>query len=56
VHDLVAEDGRVRFDVDNTHVTEVLGVLAGAGVDNLTIAPPSLEDLFLRYYGERAGR
>lgn len=55
VHDLVSEDGRVRFDIDNAHVTEVLGVLAGSGVDNLTIAPPSLEDLFLRHYGERAG-
>jgi ABC-2 type transport system ATP-binding protein len=56
VHDLVSEDGRVRFDVDNAHLTQVLGVLAGSGVDNLTIAPPSLEDLFLRHYGERAGR
>jgi ABC-2 type transport system ATP-binding protein len=56
VHDLVGEDGRVRFDVDNAHLTQVLGVLAGSGVDNLTIAPPSLEDLFLRHYGERAGR
>jgi ABC-2 type transport system ATP-binding protein len=46
----------LRFEVDNAHVTEVLGVLAGAGVDNLTIAPPSLEDLYLRHYGQEAGR
>jgi ABC-2 type transport system ATP-binding protein len=55
VHDLVAEDGRVRFDVDDAQVTQVLGVLADAGVHNLTITPPSLEDLFLRHYGERTG-
>jgi ABC-2 type transport system ATP-binding protein len=52
VHDLVADNGRLRFDVDDTHVGEVLGVLAAAGVQNLTITPPSLEELFMRHYGD----
>ncbi|GAA4426444.1 ABC transporter ATP-binding protein [Georgenia halophila] len=52
VHDLTTDDGRVRFDVDNTAVNEVLRVLADTGVENLTIAPPSLEELFMRHYGD----
>ncbi len=52
VHDLAVDHGRVRFDVDHHHLTRVLGVLADTGVQNLTIAPPSLEDLFLRHYGD----
>ncbi|NLE72510.1 MAG: ABC transporter ATP-binding protein [Actinomycetales bacterium] len=52
VHDLVADDGRVRFDVDDAHVAEVLRALADAGVANVTITPPSLEELFLRHYGD----
>ena len=47
-----ADDGFLRFDVDNAHVNEVLRVLADKRVENLTIAPPSLEELFLRHYGD----
>lgn len=52
VHNLSVDDGYLRFDVDNARVNEVLLLLAGAGVENLTITPPSLEELFLRHYGE----
>ncbi|WP_043499472.1 ABC transporter ATP-binding protein [Georgenia sp. SUBG003] len=52
VHDLVADDGFLRFDVDNARVNDVLRLLAAAGVENLTIAPPSLEELFMRHYGD----
>ena len=52
VHNLSAEDGYLRFDVDNARVNEVLLLLARAGVENLTITPPSLEELFLRHYGD----
>src|SRR5699024_4535616 len=48
VHDLVAEGGRVRFDVDDAAVHDVLPVLARMDATGLTITPPSLEDLFLR--------
>ncbi|WP_265521744.1 ABC transporter ATP-binding protein [Oerskovia flava] len=56
VHDLVAEpatDGtRVRFDVDNDDVATVLRTLTDLGVRSLQAAPPSLEELFLRHYGD----
>ncbi|KAE8765093.1 ABC transporter ATP-binding protein [Georgenia thermotolerans] len=52
VHDLAFDDGFLTFDVDSAEVPAVLRVLADAGVENLTIAPPSLEELFLRHYGD----
>ncbi len=51
-HDLVAEEGRVRFTVDSDAVASVLPELARRGVSGLRIAPPSLEELFLRHYGD----
>lgn len=52
VHDLTLDDGFLTFDVDNAEVNTVLRLLADAGVENLTIAPPSLEELFMRHYGD----
>ncbi|PYG00203.1 ABC-2 type transport system ATP-binding protein [Georgenia satyanarayanai] len=52
VHDLAVDGGRLRFDVDDTAVPQLLPVLAELGVHNLTITPPSLEDQFLRHYGD----
>ncbi|UYP20294.1 ABC transporter ATP-binding protein [Rhodococcus sp. Z13] len=52
VHDLTHDDGRVAFDVDNSALAPVLQELAALGVDNLTITPPSLEELFMRHYGD----
>ncbi|GGI44878.1 ABC-2 type transport system ATP-binding protein [Agromyces flavus] len=51
-HDLVIDEGRVRFTVDSERVAEVLPDLGRLGVQGLTVAPPSLEDLFLRHYGD----
>ncbi|MGZ5398479.1 MAG: ATP-binding cassette domain-containing protein, partial [Nocardioides sp.] len=53
VHDLEADGLRVRFEVDTARLDEVLGVLRGAGVQSLTATPPTLEELFLRHYGDR---
>lgn len=53
VHHLVHEDGRLVFDVDDAQIPEVLRALADLGVQNLTVTPPSLEELFLRHYGDR---
>lgn len=52
VHDLHVDGDRLRFDVDDTAVATVLPVLTRMGVSGLTITPPSLEDLFLRHYGD----
>lgn len=47
-------DGRVdtRFTIDPDHLDEVVGRLHSAHIHNLTLAPPSLDALFLRNYGE----
>lgn len=51
-HDLHVDGARLRFDVDDTAVAGVLPELTRMGVSGLTITPPSLEDLFLRHYGD----
>lgn len=55
VHDLSVEGGRIRFDVDDPAVHEVLPILTAMDAQGLTITPPSLEDLFLRHYGDDLG-
>ncbi|MGY2001412.1 ABC transporter ATP-binding protein [Blastococcus sp. SYSU DS1024] len=52
VHDLRSEDGRVRLDVDTDALDGVLRHLAPLGVRGLTSTPPTLEELFLRHYGD----
>ncbi|AZS38365.1 Daunorubicin/doxorubicin resistance ATP-binding protein DrrA [Microbacterium lemovicicum] len=54
--DLTVEDGRVRFSVDSDRVSAVLPTLAERSVTGLRIAPPSLEELFLRHYGDDESR
>jgi ABC-2 type transport system ATP-binding protein len=51
-HDLVIDNGRVRFTVDSDRIAGVLPELARLGVQGLTVMPPSLEELFLRHYGD----
>lgn len=51
-HDLLVEDGRVRFTVDSDAVPAMLPDLARHQVAGLRINPPSLEELFLRHYGD----
>ena len=53
VHDLAAEDHRVRFEVDTVSLDEAVDVLQEAGLRSLTATPPTLEELFLRHYGDR---
>ncbi len=52
VHNPQLLDGRVTFDVDSDHLDAAVRVLAGLGVQALTAHPPTLEELFLRQYGE----
>ncbi|MET1060242.1 MAG: ABC transporter ATP-binding protein [Nocardioides sp.] len=49
-------DGRVRFDVDPEHLGEAMAVLGRAGITSLVSHPPTLEELFLREYGDRVER
>jgi ABC-2 type transport system ATP-binding protein len=52
VHNLHVEDHRARFDVDTSHVDETVRRLAELSVRSLTSTPPTLEELFLRHYGD----
>ncbi|MBA8989165.1 ABC-2 type transport system ATP-binding protein [Curtobacterium pusillum] len=54
VHDLVAEDGTLRFGADASAVAGAIAALDGHRVETLTVEPPSLEELFLRHYGQEA--
>ncbi len=54
IHDAVLDGTRLRCEVDNSALTEVLGALTSAGVRTLTCRPPTLEELFLRHYSERS--
>ncbi|MFY9668964.1 MAG: ABC transporter ATP-binding protein [Trebonia sp.] len=57
VHDAAVEpsgDGfRLRCEVDNAALNDVLSRLSAAGVRTLICRPPTLEELFLRHYSER---
>lgn len=56
VHDVVVErtsDGpRARFTVDNDRMQALVAALGAHDVRSLHVAPPSLEELFLRHYGD----
>jgi len=52
VHDLVREGQRVHFDVEAEHLDTALKLLVAGGVRTLTSQPPTLEELFLRHYGD----
>src|SRR5262245_20572165 len=52
VHGLDVDGRRVRFDVDNDQLEGAVRRLAELGVRSLVSHPPTLEELFLRHYGE----
>jgi ABC-2 type transport system ATP-binding protein len=45
-------DGRVSFQVESDHLDEAIRHLSGLGIRSLASHPPTLEELFLRQYGE----
>ena len=52
VHNLRVDGARARFDVDTSHLDGALRELTRLGVRSLTSQPPTLEELFLRHYGD----
>ena len=56
VHDLATSANgagtRVTFDVDNAEMARVLPAISALGVHAFTAQPPSLEELFMRHYGD----
>nr|WP_272581457.1 ABC transporter ATP-binding protein [Providencia sp. PROV232] len=52
VHNAVAEGNHLKLDVDNAQLEPVLAKVLGFGVVSLNSAPPTLEELFMRHYGD----
>ena len=52
VHDLHVEGLRARFDVDTSRLDGAVRHLTRFGIRSLTSQPPTLEELFLRHYGD----
>lgn len=50
VHDFAINDGHYSFSVDRNELDRAMGELTDLGILDLTVAPASLEDLFLREY------
>jgi ABC-2 type transport system ATP-binding protein len=52
IHDLGVEGHRVVFEVETEQLGDALAALGRAGIRTLTSQPPTLEELFLRHYGD----
>jgi ABC-2 type transport system ATP-binding protein len=52
VHDLQVDGNRVHCQVDTARLNDVLKRLTQPGVRTLTSRPPTLDELFLRHYGD----
>ena len=50
--DVRESEGRVSLTLASDAVAAALPRLGALGVEGLRIAPPSLEELFLRHYGD----
>lgn len=55
-HALHIDGTRVRFDVDSDHLDATLRRLSELGVRSLVSHPPTLEELFLRHYGDELAK
>lgn len=52
VHDFIQEGNEARFSVDNKYINTILQEATKLGVKKFEAVPPTLEDLFMRYYEE----
>jgi ABC-2 type transport system ATP-binding protein len=52
VHHVTDVDGHVRFDVDGPALGAAIAHLSTFGIRSLVSQPPTLEELFLRHYGD----
>nr|MDT0656563.1 ABC transporter ATP-binding protein [Micromonospora sp. DSM 115978] len=52
VHAPHVEGNRIRFDVETDRLDPVVRHLSGHGIRSLKSNPPTLEELFLRHYGD----
>jgi ABC-2 type transport system ATP-binding protein len=50
IHDLATQNGAASFSVDRADLDRAMGELTRRGIDELSVFPASLEDMFLREY------
>jgi ABC-2 type transport system ATP-binding protein len=53
VHGLTVDGPVVRFHVDDSELADAIHRLSEAGLRTLRCSPPTLEELFLRHYGDQ---
>lgn len=53
IHDISRKEEKWRFSVDANAMEDVMNTLSPLGIKFLTAEPPSLEELFLRHYGDQ---
>jgi polyether ionophore transport system ATP-binding protein len=56
VHGLEISGAHVRFDVDTDHLDGAIRRLGELGVRSLVSHPPTVEELFLRHYGDELAK
>jgi ABC-2 type transport system ATP-binding protein len=56
VHDVHRDETHLHFTVDGTALGDAMAHLAGFGIVSLVCQPPTLEELFLREYGDTVER
>jgi ABC-2 type transport system ATP-binding protein len=56
VHGLEVHGSQARFSVDSEHLEPVMRRLGELGVTSLVSRPPTLEELFLRHYGDELAK
>ena len=56
IHDLEIDAAIVRFEIDTDHLEPAVRRLAELGVRSLVSHPPTLEELFLRHYGDELAK
>lgn len=52
VHGLHVDGSTVTFTIEDSAIAPLLPTLSDMAVENLRISPPSLEEMFLRHYGD----
>ncbi|GAA3173554.1 hypothetical protein GCM10020255_063610 [Rhodococcus baikonurensis] len=56
VHDAVIDGNHVTCEVDSAQLGPLMTYLVGFGIVALSSTPPTLEELFLRHYGDERAR
>lgn len=53
IHAARTDDHRITFEVDSNRLDDAMALLTSHGLRSLTAHPPTLEELFMRQYGDQ---